>query len=260
MNEQAVKKTIESALQKFPHQPLAEAALHLLEVLGYASQRRLQLSPNTLDTFVATFDQANTISDRYALTDEWKALDFLFQLTDDEIRSAGQQQFLLESQGVYNGTVINSFLSFALELQGNHYTRTALAGITRELNKLFDKPVLVLFRHGETLTLAVINRRPHKRDEGKYVLEKVSLIHDIQCSNTHRAHIEILYDLSLAALHDKYGFTNFVELQAAWQKTLDTSALNKRFYQELANWYFWPPLRSAVPQGRAQGRRRPRLA
>ena len=97
----------------------------------------------------------------------------------------------------------------------------------------------MLFRHGETLTLAVINRRPHKRDEGKYVLEKVSLIHDIQCSNTHRAHIEILFDLSLGALHDKHGFTNFVQLQAAWQKTLDTSALNKRFYQELANWYFW---------------------
>jgi hypothetical protein len=45
MNEQAVKKTIESALQKFPHQPLAEAALHLLEVLGYASQRMLLTFP-----------------------------------------------------------------------------------------------------------------------------------------------------------------------------------------------------------------------
>jgi hypothetical protein len=95
----------------------------------------------------------------------------------------------------------------------------------------------VLFRYGETLTLAVINRRPHKRDEGKFILEKVTLIQDIQCRHTHRAHLEILFDLSLAALHTKHGFTNFVELRAAWQKTLDTSALNKRFYQELANRY-----------------------
>lgn len=161
-------------------------------MLGYTSQRRFKLSPNTLDTFVATFDHDNTLNGQYGLPGEWKSIDFLFQLTDDEIRAAGHQQFLLENQGAYNGAVINSFLFFALELKGNHYTRTALAGITRELNKLFDKPVLVLFRHGETLTLAVINRRPHKRDEGKYVLEKVSLIHDIQCSNTHCAHIEIL--------------------------------------------------------------------
>jgi hypothetical protein len=105
------------------------------------------------------------------------------------------------------------------------------------LRTTFSKPVIVLFRHGETLTLAVINRRPYKRDEGKFVLEKVTLIQDIQYSNTHRAHLEILFNLSLAVPHTKHGFTNFVELRAAWQKTLDTSALNKRFYQELANRY-----------------------
>jgi adenine-specific DNA-methyltransferase len=243
MNEQKVKKTVEAALQTFPNQSLAEAALHLFEVLGYTSQKRLKLSPNNLDTFIATFAQGKTLNDRYALPGEWKSIDFLFQLTDDEIRAASNQQFLFESKGAYNGAIINSYLFFALELKGNRYTRTALAGITRELNKLFTMPALVLIRHGETLTLAVINRRLHKRNEGKDVLEKVTLIHDIQCGNTHRAHIEILYDLSLGALHDKHGFTNFVELQTAWQKTLDTSALNKRFYQELANWYFW-----ALPQ------------
>jgi hypothetical protein len=245
MNEQKVKKTVGAALQTFSNQPLAEAALHLFEVLGYTSQKRLKLSPNNLDTFIATFAQGKTLNDRYALPGEWKSIDFLFQLTDSEIRAASHQQLLFESKGPFNGAVINSYLFFALELQGNHYTRTALAGITREINKLFAMPALVLFRHGETLTLAIISHRQHKRDLDKDVLEKVTLIQDIQCRNTHRAHIEILYDLSLGALHDKHGFSNFVELQTAWQKTLDTSALNKRFYQELANWYFW-----ALPQAR----------
>ena len=58
MNEQEVKKAIEAALQTFPHQPLAKAASHLFEVLGYTSPKRLKLSPNTLDTFIATFAQA----------------------------------------------------------------------------------------------------------------------------------------------------------------------------------------------------------
>jgi hypothetical protein len=120
MNDQEVKKAIEAALQAFQHQPLAEAALHLFEVLGYTSQRRLKLSPNNRDTFVATFDQDKTLNDQYALPGAWKSIDFLFQLTDDEIRAAGNQQFLFDSQGTYNGAVINSYLFFALELQGNH--------------------------------------------------------------------------------------------------------------------------------------------
>src|SRR5690606_28830088 len=82
-------------------------------------------------------------------------------------------------------------------------------------------------------------RRLHKRDESRDVLEKVTLIKDIRFANPHRAHVEILSDLGFDALHEKHSFSNFVELQNAWQKTLDTSALNKRFYQELANWYFW---------------------
>lgn len=67
-------------------------------------------------------------------------MDFLFQLTDDEVRAAagGNQQFLFESKGKYNGAA----------------------------------------QAGDTLTLAVINRRLHKRDESKDVLEKVTLIKD----------------------------------------------------------------------------------
>src|SRR5882672_4142330 len=134
MNDQEVKKAIEAALKTFPNQPLAEAASHLFEVLGYTSQKRLKLSPNNLDTFIATFAQGKTLNDQYALPGAWQSIDFLFQLTDDEIRAAGNQQLPFESKGVYNGAVINSYLFFALELQGGHYTRTALAGITRELN------------------------------------------------------------------------------------------------------------------------------
>lgn len=239
MSEQETKRAIEAALKNFAHRPLAEAALQLCEAFGYTSDKRLKLAPNSFDNFLATFAQDKSVNEKYALPNEWKSIDFLFQLTDDEIRAAGDQKFLFEGKGTYNGAVIESYLFFALELKGNYYTRTALAGITRELNKVFPMPALVLFRHGDTLTLAVINRRLHKREESKDVLEKVTLIKDIQFISSHRAHIEILFDLSFGALHEKHEFANFVQLHAAWQKTLDISALNKRFFQEIANWYFW---------------------
>lgn len=120
-----------------------------------------------------------------------------------------------------------------------HYSRTELSGITRAVNRLFPMPAMLLFRHGDTLTLAVINRRLHKLDSSKDVLEKVTLIKDIRLVQPHRAHIEILCDLSLDSLRERHDFSNFVTLHAAWQKSLDSSELNKRFFLEVANWYFW---------------------
>lgn len=240
MSEIQTRSAIETALKKFARKPLADAAIHFFETLGYSSQKRLKLTPNTRDQFLVTFAKGKALNNRYALPDEWKSIDFLFQLTDDEIRTASGEQLLpFASKGKWDGAVIESYLFLAIDLKGGHYSRTALAGITRELNKLFAMPAFVLFRHGNYLTFAIINRRLHKRDDAKDVLEKVTLIKDIQYSNTHRAHIEILLELSLGALHDKHTFSNFVELQRAWQQTLSLSALNKRFYQQIANWYFW---------------------
>ena len=86
------------------------------------------------------------------------------------------------------------------------------------------------------------------------MLLKVTLIKDIRIDNPHRAHIEILFDLSFDELKRKPGFTNFVELHNAWQKTLDTKELNKRFFQELANWYFWAVQNVEFPEGADKNR------
>ena len=81
------------------------------------------------------------------------------------------------------------------------------------------------------------------------VLEKVTLIKDIDIVNPHRAHLDILAGLSLDALYQQHGFTNFLELHQAWQQTLDTSELNRRFFKEIADWYFWAVDKSDVPIG-----------
>jgi hypothetical protein len=250
MSAADTKRGIETALKSFGAVPLQTAAFDLLEALGYKSQKRLPLVPNTAQTFLAQFGQARPFNAENALVAEWQSVDFLFQLTDDEIKAAaqGNQQFLFDSQGRWNGAAMESYLFFAISLSGAHYTRTQLSGITRAVNRLFDMPAMLLFRHGDTLTLAIINRRLHMRDESKDVLKKVTLIKDIRFANPHRAHIEILFDLSIDALRENHDLANFVQLHAAWQKTLDSSELNKRFFTELANWYFWALKHAKFPK------------
>ncbi len=48
-----------------------------------------------------------------------------------------------------------------------------------ELNRQFPMPVMIVFKHGASLTLSIINRRLNRRDEQRDVLEKVTLIKDI---------------------------------------------------------------------------------
>ncbi len=239
MNELETKQAITDALRDFGTRPIADAATALLKSLGYQSQRRVDFGSNTPESFLTQFDQAGRLNREHAQLSEWQTVELLFQLTDDEIQAAAKTLSLFGSDTKVNNQLIQSYLFFAIHLKKPHYTRTDLATITRALNRLFPMPVMLFFRHGNSITLSVINRRLHKRDKSKDVLEKVTLIKDVQFANPHRAHVEILYDLTIDALQETHGFKNFVELHNAWQKTLDSSELNKRFYQEIANWYFW---------------------
>jgi adenine-specific DNA-methyltransferase len=235
------RQTIADALMDFESRPLREAGISFFEALGYHSERRLTLQPNTVETFLTTFDQKHSLPANAALYSDVETVDFLFQLTDAEIRqSDGQADLPFASKGVWDGAAMESYLFLAVELKDTRHTRTRLSGITREINRLFPMPAMVLFRHGDTLTLAIIRRRLHKRDATRDVVErKVTLIKDIRFADPLRAHIEILNDLSLPVLRDEFYFHNFVGLHLAWEKRLDTYQLNERFYRDIANWYFW---------------------
>lgn len=230
------RKQIETALGAFSKADLRTASMALLDSLGYRSEKTLDLD-NTPNAFLAEFDTRDRkFRKDKALFERWKTIEILFQLTDDEVR-AGAQGTLFDSgydQGNYQ-----SYLFFALDLEKNHYTRTQLANITREINLLFNMPAMLLIRYNGALTFSIIDRRLYKKDQGRDVLEKVRLIKDIRCHNPHRAHIEILYDLALSELMVRYECSDFKQLHEAWRKTLDTNELNKKFYRELADWYFW---------------------
>jgi adenine-specific DNA-methyltransferase len=236
-----IKNNIQNALMDFASINLTETAIRLFATLGYNTDRQASLSNPTFEEFRDSYIEGNPrFNEKKAIVEEWNYVDLLFQISEEEIT---KQANLFNSKKVVttgdSKIAMESYLFFAIGLSGSGYTRTTLSQITREINKVFSMPVMLLFKYGQSITLAVINRRLHKRDEQKDVLEKITLIKDISIQTTHRAHIEILYDLSFPELQKKHKVTNFVELHEAWQKTLDIKELNKRFYQELANWYFW---------------------
>jgi hypothetical protein len=244
MNEQETKLNIQNKLKSFDTLRLRESALALFEALEYNTQKRMLASFGGYEGFKMEFDTQNKgFSEKDALTNDWQQVDLLFQLTKDEMTN----QTNIFSGGKVDNSIIESYLFFALRLQGNQYTRSQLVNITRQFNKLFGAPVMLVFVYDNKLTLSIIHRRLHKRDESKDVLEKVSLIKDISLQNPNRAQIEILFDLSLPNLREKHNPKNFVDLHKAWLKTLDTKELNKRFFQEIANWYFWAVAKAKFP-------------
>ncbi len=83
-----------------------------------------------------------TLMKQKALTDDWNYVDFLFQLTENELN---EQQSLLISHEVDER--ITSYLFFTIELEDKEYSRTNLSEITRQVNKLFSIPAMILFKY-----------------------------------------------------------------------------------------------------------------
>ena len=107
---------------------------------------------------------------------------------------------------------------------------------------------MVLFKMGGNLSIAVINRRQNKRDESKDVLGKVTLIQNISTANPHPGHVDILASFSTTELvARKKRIGNFDQLHAAWEDVFNVELLNKRFYEELSNWYFWARKQVSFP-------------
>ncbi|MDR2438282.1 MAG: hypothetical protein LBE12_02775, partial [Planctomycetaceae bacterium] len=228
-----LKKQLNEIIATFENGDLTSRALQLFDTLGYNTSRRSPFPEKTSKYFIEHFTKQNHFIREIALTDEWKSIDLLFQLTNNEMAVDCKQQGQIENQ------IIESYLFMAIDLYQDDYSRTKIAQITREINKVFAIPVFIVFRYGNKITLAIINRRINKRDQDKDVLEKVIFIKDISITNTHRAHIDILYNLSLPEIRRTLQIKNFIELNSAWMQILDTKELHKRFYNELSDWYFW---------------------
>ena len=241
-NEEIRKKTkIESALAGMIDNDFLETSKELLTVLGYRSERTVEL-PGTAEDFIQRFPARNKNTEtEQEFLDSVESVKLMFQVTSEEI-APGDQPTLFESPAFDKGYV-RSFTFFAIELKDKDYPRGKYAQFTREVNKRFIMPIVVLFRVKDRLTIGFVGRRQHRLNPDRDVLEQVTLIKDIHLDNPHRAHLDILFGLSLGEcakwMEANKQPEDFDGLLAAWLARLDTSELNKRFFNELADWYFW---------------------
>ncbi len=244
-----IKQNIENALKNFDNQPLREAATTLLNTLGYYSKRvgNDAIDSNRFDRLVESALDTAKPSDKLRI-EEWQSFFQIMQVADDEINQQvdPEQGSLFESTHI-DDALRTSYMFVTVQLTKNTYTRTQLADITRFINKAFEKSIMVMFRYGAVLSLAIINRRHHKRTSNKQVLEKVTLIKDINLDSPKRAHIDILSELHLRSLIEIEDVTNFDTLHKAWEGILNTEALNKQFYRKLFAWYEWAVKEATFP-------------
>ncbi|PHV63759.1 Eco57I restriction-modification methylase domain-containing protein [Cyanobacterium aponinum] len=225
-----LKSNILDSLASFPNQDMVSSIEQFYQTLGYFTELNVELDNASPTDFLMMINQDK--DSKRLLLDEWQSVDYLFQLTEEQIKK-------VTDIPEFNINYINSYLFLTITLKKNYYSRTQLSSITREINKLSAIPIMLTFRHGNSLTLAIIDRRPNQKDNDKDVLQKITLIKDINFVSPHRAHLEILNDFALSTIIKNNKPENFDDLHKAWRKVLDTSALNKQFYREIANWYFW---------------------
>ena len=232
MNKEAIK----SALAAIPTGDFLEKSKALLGTIGYRSELTLELS-GTVHDFFEEFPPLNpNTKTEQEFRKHAESAQIIFQFTKDEIIDEDISKSFDKGNN-------QSFLFCAVELKDNSYSRTKYAQFTREINKRLFAPTVILFRAGNRLTVAFADRRPDKTDEDRDVLGQVTLIKDIRLNDPHRAHLDILSELSLeecaAWMDAKQKPKNFDGLLAAWLAKLDTEELNKQFYRKLFAWYEW---------------------
>ena len=157
---ESLRSDLCAALSAFATTPLREASLSFFKTLGYSSQRTVIVPKSSPQAFLDLFAKSAPFDQQKALFADWLAADLLFQLTDQEL---SREDSLFPETGVSSGQ-LRSYIFFAIELKDREYPRGKLAGLARQLNRLFPTPVMVLIKHRDLITLAVINRRRNKLD------------------------------------------------------------------------------------------------
>ena len=137
-----LKTEIQAVVQSFASSSLRDAAVSLFATLGYRSDRTV--STSSVTDFCKQFDANGLLDHPRAQKSQWKSIELLFQLTDEEL----SRNATLFKDTAVRASLLQSYVFFAVELQPGDYARGKLAAITRQINRIFPMPVMVLFKMG----------------------------------------------------------------------------------------------------------------
>jgi len=147
-------------------------------------------------------------------------------------------------------------LLFAVELHPREHnqapSRTELSHIIRAFNRASNAhPAVILFHYptedGVRLSLATCERHAYLQEwrEGERP-GRIALLRDINPSSPHTGHIRILNRL-VTPTTGRNAIRDFEGLHAHWRGVFDIDVLNKAFYKELSDWFFWACREATFP-------------
>lgn len=181
------------------------------------------------------------LKDTYKDNDTFQLMDdvYFVGMVDDAAFEGNKSLDAEKIKSDYDGILIFG-VTLKSRPNGLLPTRSQLAEISRAFNREFYyTPVVVVFKYGNYLAFANTERLKYKQEwrEGEKA-GKVSLLRDIHIEKPHSGHERILAELQIPTTGTK-KVDSFAKLYAYWQEVFSVSLLNKKFYQELSNWYFW---------------------
>lgn len=221
-------------LSLFNTDNLFKASTDLFGKLG------IKLNSNTTEPLPVR----DLMKEHYRETEVIKAIDktFFIGIIDDSVFQAtgmfdvaySYKEALKQADKSYEGLML-----FALDLK-KQPTRTEISELTRAFNRISQKmPVALVLKYKTdtelVISISISERFKYKQNwrQGEKA-GKVIILRDIHTLTTHTGHLRILQDLMKPV-----AVTNFAQLHEHWLQVLDVSILNKKFFKELANWYFW---------------------
>ncbi|KAA6338941.1 Modification methylase PaeR7I [termite gut metagenome] len=219
-------------LNNFNTSNLYDATKGLFEQLG------IQLNSTTTQAFTASDVLKDFYKDREPFTSIRQV--YFAGLIDNSIfQNSMYSGYTLDEAKEYANHTYEGLMLFAVKF--NRYpTRTDISELTRAFNRTSQQmPVGLLLSYEiekkTAISLALSERFLYKQAwrEGEKI-GKVIILRDILVENTHAGHLYILQDLVKSV-----RITTYNELHTRWLKVLDVNILNKKFFQELSNWYFW---------------------
>jgi len=235
--------TLSAALSQFSSSPFLEATKQLFREILHIPLSPLAETPIDPERF---FGEAYREKKHEAI----QQIFLTGKITDDSFSSASNSDLLGKnwealSEELDHAVDYQGLLIFSVDLGDHELLRSELATLTRDINRKFPTPVIVVFKHASSsrvaISFGVASRRNNLKDSSKHVLGKISMIRDVMVDSPHHGHLDLLSMFALENMKQSAGrpVTSFRTFHAALEKIFDVELLNKRFYKELANWYFW---------------------
>ena len=222
----SILEKIDQNIKKFNKDKLFQSSINFFQTLNYPMDTLQEEANYSLDEFLEVTGVESSV---FLSKDNVEKIEILFNLSEEEMAKDIKNFYIGDNE-------IQAYLFLAIKLKDDSYSKTDIVNISKGINKCINAPAFIIFNYDNKITLSITDRRINKKDDTRDVIEKTTLIKDIDINKPHSAHIRILEGLEFGNLGNRQNFEYF---HNSLKRVLNIKELNKQFYKELSNWYFW---------------------